>query len=706
VGTPDGAGHAVVRVLAPGDLAAGAGVLLARNLVATCAHVVSDALGHDDVPALAPGEAIRVDLPFAPGAPVRRAVVWRWWPPGRDGSGDIALLRLDEAVAIPVPATRRLDELWDRPFRAAGFPPGQEDGVWSTGVLRAEQGSGWVQLGEAPEVGPGFSGTPVWDSRAGAVIAMAVAAERTGGPGRAAYALPIGQVLSQAPELVRNPYRGLAAFGEKDRPFFFGREADLDRAVRVLEREGLLILSGGSGAGKSSLLAAGVVPAARARGRRVGRARPTGATTRGEVVTAFAEALAEATTRAPTAPTMPVLGGATVEGWTAREWTRLLVGGTGRTPRSRHRGSPDPARTAATAAAVTRAGLLLVVDQLEDLAAAAPVPARTALELVGLLTSLGVWVALTARRSTVDDLQPGWSGELVRRGTVAVAPLDRDGLRAAVAEPAARVPGPSFDPGVVARIVDDAGDEPGRLPLVAILLAELWDAAEHGRLTMDAYRRVGTVHGALAVAAERTWTAIAPGRRARARTLLLAMTRPSGTGFVRDALPLSSLDTGHRRVIEALAAARLVVITPGPAGDVAELAHQSLIERWPRLQQWLERDGDFLRWHHELGGALARWTRDHDAGSMLRGGQLQAAQAWVEERGADLDAGELAFVHASAARVRREERLRWAAVVVVVVLGVLVGVLAAVLVHTGTTHSGALAPNTPQPPAALAGLHL
>ena len=69
-------------------------------------------------------------------------MVWRWWPPARDGSGDIALLRLDEPVAIPVPSTRRLDDLWGLGFRAAGFPPGLEDGVWSTGVLRGEQAAG------------------------------------------------------------------------------------------------------------------------------------------------------------------------------------------------------------------------------------------------------------------------------------------------------------------------------------------------------------------------------------------------------------------------------------------------------------------------------------------------------------------------------------------------------------------------------------
>src|SRR5215471_7604112 len=60
------------------------------------------------------------------------------------------------------------------------------------------------------------------------------------------------------------PYRGLAAFGERDAGWFFGREAAaaqlLERMSRLLAGAGLLVVSGASGAGKSSLLRAGVLP--------------------------------------------------------------------------------------------------------------------------------------------------------------------------------------------------------------------------------------------------------------------------------------------------------------------------------------------------------------------------------------------------------------------------------------------------------------
>jgi hypothetical protein len=64
-----------------------------------------------------------------------------------------------------------------------------------------------------------------------------------------------------------SPYRGLAAFGEQDEGFFFGRkkaaEKVLERLSQHLSHPGLLMVSGVSGAGKSSLLGAGVLPCIR-----------------------------------------------------------------------------------------------------------------------------------------------------------------------------------------------------------------------------------------------------------------------------------------------------------------------------------------------------------------------------------------------------------------------------------------------------------
>jgi hypothetical protein len=46
-------------------------------------------------------------------------------------------------------------------------------------------------------------------------------------------------------------------------------------------------------------------------------------------------------------------------------------------------------------------------------------------------------------------------------GTLHVAPLDRANLRETIVRSAERAPGLDFEPGLVDRILDDAGSEPG-----------------------------------------------------------------------------------------------------------------------------------------------------------------------------------------------------------------------------------------------------
>ena len=69
---------------------------------------------------------------------------------------------------------------------------------------------------------------------------------------------------------VKSPYRGLDAFGEADTGLFFGRDTAIDgvlgRLADCAAGAGLLVLSGVSGAGKTSLLQAGILPRLREQG--------------------------------------------------------------------------------------------------------------------------------------------------------------------------------------------------------------------------------------------------------------------------------------------------------------------------------------------------------------------------------------------------------------------------------------------------------
>jgi len=62
------------------------------------------------------------------------------------------------------------------------------------------------------------------------------------------------------PAAPQNPWPGLAPYTEQQHELFFGREAETEELLRLIQRETLTVLFGRSGSGKSSLLHAGVIP--------------------------------------------------------------------------------------------------------------------------------------------------------------------------------------------------------------------------------------------------------------------------------------------------------------------------------------------------------------------------------------------------------------------------------------------------------------
>src|SRR5262249_1197287 len=62
----------------------------------------------------------------------------------------------------------------------------------------------------------------------------------------------------------RCPYKGLEAYDLEDADWFFGREAIIESCRRRLAQVGVLVVAGGSGSGKSSLVRAGLVARLRA----------------------------------------------------------------------------------------------------------------------------------------------------------------------------------------------------------------------------------------------------------------------------------------------------------------------------------------------------------------------------------------------------------------------------------------------------------
>ncbi|MEV5880155.1 trypsin-like peptidase domain-containing protein [Streptomyces sp. NPDC052101] len=655
----------VVRVRSVTGEVAGAGFVVGDGLVCTCAHVVAHALGIEGQEVRAPDEAVRVDFPLLEEAGAVAARVHHWEPVRPDDSGDIALLELVEPVpgALPAPLVAGGD-VWNHAFRVLGFPRDRDHGIWVQGSLRGTQGLGWLQMDTvpgAPRIERGFSGSPVWDDDLNGVVGMTVAADGPARPGTA-YLIPASALGEVAPQQWPNPYRGLEPFSEGDGGVFKGRDDDIEELVSAIRGRALVAVIGPSGCGKSSLIRAGVLPRLQASGMTVTRLRPLPGV-RPELLLAQAvlphlEPGLDEVERLTHARTLADLFSGEEVGLLA---ARLVEG------RDVQRGE---------------GGHLLFLDQFEEIVVSEPQAARELLRILAVMTRAvsGLRVVMTLRSKFVDDLLTSDVARLLR--TVLIAPLEGEQLRTAITEPTASVPGLVFESGLVERLVADAGEEPGRLPLIEFALTRLFEHQVAGMLTHAAYDAIGRVGGALAAYAEDSWfNRLTPQERPVARRAFTQLARPDDRGgFVRRPASADSFDSQAWQLLLRLSAeTRLVVVSQGASAQerIVDLAHEALIRQWGRLHDWLVEDRDFRASQEQLRERIGQWNETgQDPGGLLRGAALAQAAEWLTSRSEDLAPAERHFIVISRRAEQRGIR-RWRAVTAfAITLALVAGALA------------------------------
>jgi hypothetical protein len=184
----------------------GAGFLVGERQILTCAHVVSRACNLTDHLLDVPQGVVSLDFPLISPRTLFTAKVAQWCPPLADGRGDIAGLELQSEPPAGTEVVRfaPAEDVWEHAFRAFGFPTGYDDGVWATGRLLGRQATDWVMIEDVKAqgfaVGPGFSGTPVWDTQLQGVVGMVVAASRPADT-KAAFVLPLEVLVAAWPRI-------------------------------------------------------------------------------------------------------------------------------------------------------------------------------------------------------------------------------------------------------------------------------------------------------------------------------------------------------------------------------------------------------------------------------------------------------------------------------------------------------------------------
>jgi WD40 repeat protein len=119
------------------------------------------------------------------------------------------------------------------------------------------------------------------------------------------------------------------------------------------------------------------------------------------------------------------------------------------------------------------------------------------------------------------------------------------------------------------------------------------------------------------------------------RNILLEMVQPGdGVADTRRMARRSEISAEDWQLVLSLADKRLVVINTTPDGqEIAEIAHEALIQNWEQLQNWMKADRSFRAWKVRLRSALRQWEENsQDMGGLLRGMPLAEAKRWLHER--------------------------------------------------------------------------
>ncbi len=457
-----------------------------------------------------------------------------------------------------------------------------------------------------------------------------------------------------------SPFAGLSAFQESDAARFFGREDEITAVLGRLRHQPLVTIAGASGAGKSSFVRAGVIPAMKRSGTQVKAftLRPGS-----RPLAALADVLAFFADTAVDAETMEAEPEAIVE------LLRTQPGALGSRLRARARKRGSDHR------------ILLFVDQLEELYTLGSEASERAafcacLEGMADDASSPLRVIMTIRADFLDRVSEDRRFlSAMTLGLFFLPPMAAKEMHNALKLPLEAARYRFENEGLLDEMIHDLEGMKSPLPLLQFTAAKLWEARDRERrlVTREAYHALGGASGALSTHADAVLAGMSPHEQRLARTILLRLVTPERTRAVVRLDELCALSEGASvaEVVNHLAQARLLSIEAVSEREdkTVELTHESLIERWAKLKHWLdgnEKDAEFLA---ELRNASSQWEKNGKAeGFLWRDQAATDAGQWLTRRRAEvgekdaLGVGErevryLEAVVAHADRSRRRRRL-------------------------------------------------
>lgn len=457
-----------------------------------------------------------------------------------------------------------------------------------------------------------------------------------------------------------SPFRGLGTFEFEHSRFFHGRTHAIQMVKERLEAQAadghaFLLIYGMSGTGKSSLVRAGLLPEFAkqadedtARAFRYCILKPSEGS---DPITALNLALLQGTALSKSAdPINKAYSRQRSASDHVDEIVDVLHKGWG-----------------------SNAVLLVVVDQLEELFSAdnADLESQEAFVqlLSGLAKSSSVWVICTMRTDFLHQCAtvPGFSELKDGFGSYELLPPSPAEIAQIIRNPAETV-GLRFEENAVEGRLEDvlqraAAQNQGSLPLLEFVLEALYQRGkEHKLLTFADYHGLGGLEGAIAKRADEILASMSRNIQETLPSVLRSLVtirlrdkvvaaRPAIKEELTNTEPKSAL-------VDEFVRARLFATGHDDFGNaVARLSHEALLTHWPRAQDVIRADREFLEIRARVLEDAQRWIAEDQNPDLLlpSGKRLFEALELLKRKSAELDRNLVCYIEASSQRQRQRE---------------------------------------------------
>jgi WD40 repeat protein len=440
------------------------------------------------------------------------------------------------------------------------------------------------------------------------------------------------------------PYQGLSAFKEENAEYFFGRDKATTSLVAAVNSKPLVAVVGASGSGKSSLVFAGLIPQLRQD------------TINNWLILSFR----------PGKNPFQSLAVALVSALNLPEDERRLASLELDVNLQRDRKTLEKFIIHLTPLSSPLPRILLIADQFEEIYTLCTDAEERKIFLDGLLQAVNntpfFTLLLTLRADflsrALDDYEP-FGRALQQYQLEPVVRMNREELSEAITLPATQL-GFEFESGLCNTIIDDIQDGDGRLPLLEFTLTQLWKQQHAGRLTHQAYEKIGGVEQALANYAETVYKDLSESEREKAQRVFIQLVQPGeGTEDTRKLATSEEVGGENWDLVTRLASERLVVTNRNESNneDTVEVVHEALIRHWGRLRGWIQENRKFRIWQQGLMVALQQWVdSSKDDGALLRGATLAVAEDWLQQRGGEVSKAQRWFIEKGVGLRERERK--------------------------------------------------